>query len=281
MRGGALAAVLCAAAAALGGCGGSPGASARATSAPPRAHRGAVPGRLSILVPAGWRLRRPPLTALTEPTERLLLTSGPAPRGGNCGPDAAEARLPAGGALLYLFEYRSRGGPAGNGPRRSAFPPRPAHARLRARDLGHYECWHIPSYLLRFRSAGRAFQLHVAFGLRASAARRTEVLRVVDSLRIAPNPAPKRPPVTTGQLEQALRANPNEEASAASCRRATPADRRAARWAFGPTRRPLFVCRITFPRVPAATYAVVLTSGRCFASASRESRHGDYGCVRP
>jgi hypothetical protein len=281
MRRAALAALLCAAPSALAGCGASAGPAAQATAAPSPAPRVAVPGGLSLRVPAGWRLRRPPITALSAPTERLLLTSGPAPRGGNCGPDAAESRLPPGGALLYLFEYRSRAGSVWDGLKPSAFPPRPAHARLRARDLGRYECWRVPSYLLRFRAAGRAFQLHVAFGPRATAARRAEVLRAIDSLRVARLAAPKAPPVTAAQLEHALRTNPNEEASAASCRRAGHADRLAARWAFGRTRRSLFVCRIAFPHVAAATYAVVLTPGRCFASASRERRHGDYGCVRP
>jgi hypothetical protein len=279
MRRAALAALLCAAA--LSGCGASARPAAQPTAAPAFAPRVAVPGRISLRVPAGWRLRRPPITALSAPTERLLLTSGPAPRGGNCGPDAAESRLPPGGALLYLFEYRARAGAVWDGLKPSAFPPRTAHARLRARDLGRYECWRVPSYLLRFRAAGRAFQLHVAFGPRATAARRAEVLRAVDSLRVARLPAAKAPPVTAAQLEHALRTNPNQEASGASCRLASHADRLAARWAFGRTRRSLFVCRIAFPHFAAATYAVVLTSGRCFASASRESRQGDYGCVRP
>ena len=270
---------------ALPGCGTGPPQRAHAdatTLAPaaPVAHRVGVPGRISVLVPVGWHLRRPPITALSAPTERLLLASGPAPRGGNCGPDAAEARLTPGGALLYLFEYRSRAGSVWDGLRRSAFPPRPVHARLRARDLGRYECWRVRSYALRFRAAGRAFQLHVASGPRATAARRAQVLRVIDSLRIAPLRPPKLPPVTAAQLEHALRTNPNAEAGAASCRRATRTDRRAAGRAFGPTRRPLFACSIAVGGLSAEPFVVQVLANRCFVGAARRGRRGDLGCVR-
>lgn len=281
MRRRAPAVLLGAALTVLAGCAASvAGPTAHRTSAPSPAARVAVPGRLSVVVPAGWHLRRPPITALSVPTERLLLASGPAPRGGNCGPDTAESRLPAGGALLYLLEYRPRIGSIWSGLKRSAFPPRPTHARLAARDLGRYECWRVPSHLLRFRAADRAFQLHVAFGPHASAARRAEVLRVVDSLRIAPLPAPRVPPVTAAQLEQALRTNPNQEASAASCRRATRAERRRSR-VFGPTRLPLFVCSIAVSGLPAEPFVVQVLPDHCFVGVARHGHRGDMGCVRP
>jgi hypothetical protein len=134
---------------------------------------------ITFAQPGGWHLTMPPISSLSVPRERLLLTSYRADRGGNCGPDRAERELPADGALVYLMEYRPSA-------KRSAFPPRPAHFRLRRADLGNYECWRVPSYLIRFRDAGRLFQLHVALGPHATAAHRAQVLRILDSLRFEP-----------------------------------------------------------------------------------------------
>jgi hypothetical protein len=143
---------------------------------------------VSLVPPDGWQLFTAPITALTFPAERLLLTSYPTERGGNCSPDRAERDLPTNGALIYLFEYRKRVGKPWAGLRRSSFPPRPAHFRLRKRDLGNYECWRIPSYLIRFRAADRPLQLHVALGPHAGGARRAQVLRTLDSLRFSALP---------------------------------------------------------------------------------------------
>lgn len=137
---------------------------------------------LAVTQPGGWHLTTPPISGLVAPVERLLLTSYRTERGGSCGPDRAEHDLPAAGALVYLMEYRSR-------VKRSAFPRRPAHFTLRSATLGNYECWRVASYLIRFRDAGRPFQLHVALGPRATAARRAQVLRLLDSLRFEPLPA--------------------------------------------------------------------------------------------
>jgi hypothetical protein len=42
------------------------------------------------------------------------------------------------------------------------------------------------SYALRFRAAGRAFQIHVYLGPKANAATRVTVLRVLDSFHAKP-----------------------------------------------------------------------------------------------
>jgi hypothetical protein len=141
---------------------------------------------ISVALPRGWQLTMPPITALTVPAERLLLTSYPARRGGNCAPDRAERAVPADGVLVFLFEYRlSRHGHSWRHLRRADFPPRPARFALRARDLGRFECWRVASHLIRFRAAGRPFQMHVALGADVSAARRAQLLRALDSLRFA------------------------------------------------------------------------------------------------
>ncbi len=146
-------------------------------------------------LPQSWRRIGPPITAVTYPAERLLLTSYPTSSGGNCGPDRAIADLPPGGALIYLFEYRPSVGDPWANLRRRDFPQRPAHFALRRSTLATYECWGgTPSHLIRFRAADRPFQLHVALGPKATAARRAQVLRILDSLRIAPLPPPPPDP---------------------------------------------------------------------------------------
>ena len=121
----------CATASMTVGCGrdNAPSAS-RVTSAP----RSPLAGGVSLTVPRGWHLLPPPVTGLAYPVDRLLLSSYPAARGGNCGPDRAERDLPADGALIYLMEYRPQVGAVWANYRRSAFPPRPAHFALRHHD---------------------------------------------------------------------------------------------------------------------------------------------------
>jgi hypothetical protein len=240
-----------------------------------------VRGGVSVDRPGGWHLTPPPITAVSVPAERLLLTSYPTRRGGNCGPDRAEHDLPAGGALVYLFEYRSRTQPTWTHLRRRAFPPRPAHFALRARQLGTFECWRVPSYLIRFRAAGRAVPVHVALGRSAGAARRAQVLRVLDSLRVSKPAAPgTRRTYTATELAAALRTNPNDEAASADCRTATARDRRRARRTFGRTRLPLFVCAIALRREPAETFDVQVLRNGCFVAERRRGTRGDFGCIR-
>lgn len=250
-------------------------------------------GGIGVRVPAGWHLTAPPITDLGYPTDRLLLTSYAAHAGGNCAPDGAVRELPAGGALAYLLEYASAS------LRRRDFPPRPAHLRLRARDLGRYECWRRPSYLIRFRASGRPFQLHVVLGPHASGARRAQVLRALDSLRIAALPkqasartatgprdrtpardrGSSRRSVTSRTLDGALRHNPGQPAATASCRPAG-ANRDRARAPFGRTHAALFVCRLAFGDRVLRTYDVQVLGNRCFVGEAREVRQADYGCIR-
>jgi hypothetical protein len=178
------AACVAAAAVATAGCATSSQPTGPAQDSTP-ARRTHTAAGISVATPRGWQLTRPPITAVTYPAERLLLTSFRTARGGNCAPDRAARDLPADGALVYLFEYRRPRGDPWRGLRRRSFPPRPAHFALRRSDRGNFECWRVPTYLLRFRAADRPFQLHVALGAKAGAARRTQVLRILDSLRFA------------------------------------------------------------------------------------------------
>jgi hypothetical protein len=83
--------------------------------------------------------------------------------------------MPPTGAFIFGWEY-------GSGSRRD-FPARPRHFRLK--NFGPYECLG-PSYMMRFRQAGRFFQIHVVLGKRASKVRRATVLRILDTFRAKP-----------------------------------------------------------------------------------------------
>jgi hypothetical protein len=136
---------------------------------------------VNVTYPRTWQLLAPPITSMIDPSERLLLTSYPTAPGGECAPRRAQDDLPAAGALIYVFEYERPQVWGDFRPR--DFPPKPAHFSLQRKDLGDYECWLIPTYLLRFRAAGHVLQIHVALGRRAGVRRRAQVLRILDNLR--------------------------------------------------------------------------------------------------
>jgi hypothetical protein len=220
-------------------------AGGRAQAGGNAAHRVTVAdSAIAVTQPGGWHLTTPPISSLSFPRERLLMTSYRAARGGNCGPDRAERALPAGGALVYLIEYRPSVGDPWRGLERSAFPRRPAHFALRRDALGAYECWRVPSYLIRFRDADRPFQLHVALGPHATNARRAQVLRVLDSLRFQPLPPPPPDPFAgwswrTEEAGDSLRVPPGWSAGA------TTSPRRYAR-----PRSLLFASNTPLPSLP-------------------------------
>jgi hypothetical protein len=253
----------------------------------------AVAGAVGVALPPGWHRLDPPITDVVYPTDRLLLTSYRAEPGGDCSPDRAEGELPAGGALIYLLEYAGRPGTAGNAFAPGDFPPRPAHFTLPRSALANYECWHVPSYLVRFSSAGRDFQVHVALGPGISPGGRRQVLGVLDSLRVSRRAGPKAPSTrrsvaparparrfTVRDLEAALRANPNRRARRAACAPATGADRREAERAFGRTRARLFACRLDLGGGSAELFDLMLMRNGCFVGERRRPGAADYGCIR-
>jgi hypothetical protein len=92
-------------------------------------------------------------------------------------PKEALAKMPPDGAFIFGWEYGLVG--SGSFPSARDFPARPRHFRLT--NLGNYECMGR-SYMLRFRAAGRAIQIHIAFGAHASAAIRATTVRILDRL---------------------------------------------------------------------------------------------------
>ena len=145
---------------------------------------GSVGAGITIRYPHGWHLYAPPITSLAYPLDRMLLTSYPTRTGGDCSPTGAESALPSNGVLIYLFEYTTAPGVLGRPPG-TVFAPQPGAFTLPARSRANYECWTVPSYLVRFQAAGRLFQLQAALGPDVSRQRRAEVLDVLDSLRVS------------------------------------------------------------------------------------------------
>jgi hypothetical protein len=130
---------------------------------------------VSVRYPSAWFATSRALTDVTSPRRVLALSSYPIPRGpgDGCAPREALDAMPPGGALLFGWTY----GDVSPETARD-FPPRPRHFRLTT--CAHFEC-SGPSYVVRFRAAGRAFQIHVAFGPRATRATRATALRILDS----------------------------------------------------------------------------------------------------
>ena len=127
--------------------------------------------------PRGWHATSARLTPVTGPVQVLAVASYLLPhddRGADgCEPKEALDRLPPGGAFIFGWEY-------GSARDAGKLPPRPKHFKLD--DFAGFECLG-PSYVLRFREAGRYFQIHVALGPHAGAQTRVTVLRVLDSFR--------------------------------------------------------------------------------------------------
>ena len=130
---------------------------------------------VSVRYPDGWDATSRPLTHVTSPVQVLAVASYRLPRSNRgsdgCEPKEALDRLPSDGAFIYGWEYGSAS-ESGN------LPPRPKHFAL-TRRIG-FECLGT-SYVLRFREAGRFFQIHVALGRHASDGTKSTVLRVLDS----------------------------------------------------------------------------------------------------
>jgi hypothetical protein len=134
---------------------------------------------IEVRYPPAWFATTRQLTPVDDPPQVLAIASyrfpsDTSPNG--CNPAGTLAKMPASGALIFVIEYASAS------VRARDFPPR--RARFRLGSARRYECFGPRrSYLLRFRDAGRSFQVDVAFGQRAGAGTRTTVLRILDSFR--------------------------------------------------------------------------------------------------
>jgi hypothetical protein len=98
-------------------------------------------------------------------------------RPNGCRPAGTLARKQPSGAVIFVIDYGTLN------PSRSAWPERPTHFKLGA--FANYECFGR-SYQVRFREAGRHFQLFVSFGRRATSSTRATALHVLNTLTARP-----------------------------------------------------------------------------------------------
>jgi hypothetical protein len=137
---------------------------------------------ISVRYPPLWHATARRLTLVTYPPQIIAVASYQLPHGNGgadgCSPKEALDRLQPAGAFIFGWEYTQPGS-----FRNRDFPPRPEHFRLT--HFSRYE-YGGPSYLLRFRQAGRFFQIHVALGRRASRATQATALRVLDTFHAKP-----------------------------------------------------------------------------------------------
>ena len=128
--------------------------------------------------PSNWNATARPLTPVTSPEQVLAVASfafPEDPRPNGCRPAGTLAKKQPSGAVIFVIEYGA------DNP--SAFPQRPTHFKLRA--FANYECFGR-SYQLRFREAGRYFQVFASFGRRATPSTRETILRILDSFIAKP-----------------------------------------------------------------------------------------------
>jgi len=135
--------------------------------------------------PADWYATADPPTPVTYPKQVLVATSFPLPKNAvanGCRPTGLLARKQPDGAVIFVIEYGDPGAwkwPKGYAP----FPVRPRHFTLQT--FANYECYGR-SFQLRFRDAGRYFQVFTSFGRRATPATRATALHVLNSFRATP-----------------------------------------------------------------------------------------------
>jgi hypothetical protein len=136
---------------------------------------------VSVRHPPSWHATARQLTPVDDPPQVLALASYRLPTdytGANgCQPKEALERMPPTGAFIFGWEYSQ---PSARGIRVRDFPPRPK--RFRLTGFSRYECVG-PSYMLRFREAGRFFQVHVFLGPKVGPAKRATVVRILDSFK--------------------------------------------------------------------------------------------------
>jgi hypothetical protein len=146
---------------------------------------------VAVTIPSSWTYHEDP-SGPDDPKTLLAFGSWPFEEGGDCAPTAAQAQLPADGALVWVMEY------LGQPDLVADIGPRPGSFRFDEETFAMYECSLVPSYMFRFRGpAGRAFQAHVALGPAITDEMRRRVQLAVGSIEITA-PVPETCPVGFG-----------------------------------------------------------------------------------
>lgn len=135
---------------------------------------------ITLRAPSGWWVSNAPLTTITNPVQRFVLSSERVPAGA----DAGGSWLPSSrGVLAQLTEDV----PANAGDR--GWPPRPQ--RFTLPRLGRMETLNGNRWgEVLFREHGRHFYLFIWVGRHASSTKTRALLHALDDLRIAAVPGP-------------------------------------------------------------------------------------------
>jgi hypothetical protein len=119
-------------------------------------------------------------TKLVNPSIVFALGTWEFPNGGDCAPLPAIEDLPADGALLFVYEYKS--------PTRSDASPRDFRRSSAESGLGPlegpFECAGGKTHMIRFGDKGRFFQAHTVFGRTAASGTRSEMEDALGSLTV-------------------------------------------------------------------------------------------------
>ena len=142
-----------------------------------------VSGRLSVGVPAGWRVLHGWLSSVVDPAPRLAFASFAAKLSRHsceCGfPNVVG--FPRDGAFVFVWEYLD--------PSRRMLvrePTRPARLMVAA-GRGVRQTCDGPTDGFSFKDGGRVFQVEVYLGPGVSPELRARTAEMLDSLRVAPD----------------------------------------------------------------------------------------------
>ena len=156
-------------------------ASLGAGARPPGSVLSSAGAGISILVPQGWHLIRRPLTAVSEPAQRLAVASF-AVKLASYPCDCGEPNIrdfPPAGVFLFVWEYPA---PSSRAELRR-MAPRPARFLVAQGNRHWYECAG-PSWETAFRDKGRVFQVEVYLGPAAGRKSRARMDALLNSMQV-------------------------------------------------------------------------------------------------
>jgi hypothetical protein len=134
-----------------------------------------------LQIPSAWSITG---FSTTNAPSRLVAASysvRPEDSEGDCGGNAAIARLPEDGAFIALIDYDEM--PVDRGDFPDTLPVASVDDLFDRRRFLQFDCFG-PSYMLRLIVNRRPIQVHVGLGKEASSERRAEVVAIVNSITV-------------------------------------------------------------------------------------------------
>ena len=148
---------------------------------------------VTVALPAGWSEAPRVRTSVTDPVQRVVVSSTPArinPDPGSCTTEASERVFAPTGAMVLVMEYTSQiGGPIANySMRPERFGGTGTEQDARRLSAGGFECFAGPGWMFMFADRGRRFLAWVLLGSEAKPAVEAEALAVLTTLSVDPVP---------------------------------------------------------------------------------------------